>query len=77
LSFEEIQHTNTLFVNAASENVKPAIIITTETVNIDGQNIIVATIPSRVMTKFQKRFCTGGIYYDFEKRGDSGRNGNS
>ncbi|MCL2651870.1 MAG: ATP-binding protein, partial [Candidatus Azobacteroides sp.] len=45
LSFEEIQHTNTLLVNAASENVKPSIIITTETVNIDGHNIIVATIP--------------------------------
>jgi len=45
LSFEEIQQTNTLLVNAASENVKPAIIITTETVNIDGQNVIVASIP--------------------------------
>jgi len=45
LSFEEIQATNALLVNAASENVKPAIIITTETVNIDGQNVIVATIP--------------------------------
>ena len=45
LSFEEIQQTNTLLVNAASENVKPAIIITTETVNIEGQNVIIATIP--------------------------------
>jgi predicted HTH transcriptional regulator len=45
LSFEEIQQTNALLVNAASENVKPAIVITTETVNVDGQNIIVATIP--------------------------------
>ena len=45
LSFEEIQTTNALLVNAASENVKPAIVIKTETVNIDGQNIIVATIP--------------------------------
>jgi len=44
LSFEEIQQTNTLLVNAASENVKPAIIIATETVNIDGQNVIVDTI---------------------------------
>jgi predicted HTH transcriptional regulator len=44
LSFEEIQQTNGLLVNAASENVKPAIVITTETVNVDGQNIIVATI---------------------------------
>jgi predicted HTH transcriptional regulator len=45
LSFEEIQQANALLVNAASENVKPAIIINTETINIDGQNIIVATIP--------------------------------
>ncbi|MDR3188659.1 MAG: putative DNA binding domain-containing protein, partial [Prevotellaceae bacterium] len=45
LSFEEIQQTNALLVNAASENVKPAIIITTETVSIDGQNVIVAAIP--------------------------------
>ncbi|MDR1631783.1 MAG: putative DNA binding domain-containing protein [Dysgonamonadaceae bacterium] len=45
LSFEEIQQTNALLVNAASENVKPAIVITTETVNIDGQNVLVATIP--------------------------------
>jgi len=45
LSFEEIQQTNALLVNAASENVKPAIIINTETVTVDGQNIIVATIP--------------------------------
>ncbi|KAA6326805.1 hypothetical protein EZS27_024139 [termite gut metagenome] len=45
LTFEEIQQTNTLLANAASENVKPAIVIFTETVDIDGQNVIVATIP--------------------------------
>jgi len=45
LSFEEIQQTNALLVNAASENVKPAIIITTETVSIDSQNVIVVIIP--------------------------------
>ncbi|MDR0940016.1 MAG: putative DNA binding domain-containing protein [Mediterranea sp.] len=44
LSFEEIQRTNALLVNVASENVKPAIVITTETLNIDGQNIVVADI---------------------------------
>ncbi|MDR0844056.1 MAG: ATP-binding protein, partial [Tannerella sp.] len=36
LSFEEIQQTNTLLANAASENVKPAIVILTETVSVDG-----------------------------------------
>jgi predicted HTH transcriptional regulator len=45
LSFEEIQHANALLANAASENVKPAIVITTETVNVDGNNLIVAIIP--------------------------------
>jgi predicted HTH transcriptional regulator len=45
LSFEEIRQTNVLLVNAASENVKPAIVIATETVNVDGQNVIIATIP--------------------------------
>jgi predicted HTH transcriptional regulator len=45
LSFEEIQQTNTLLANAASENVKPAIVITTETVIIEGKNLIVAAIP--------------------------------
>jgi predicted HTH transcriptional regulator len=45
LSFDEIQQTNALLVNAASKNVKPSIIITTETVNIDSQNIIIAAIP--------------------------------
>jgi len=45
LSYNEIQETNTLLACAASENVKPAIVIATETIDIDGQNIIVATIP--------------------------------
>ncbi|KAA6329875.1 hypothetical protein EZS27_021354 [termite gut metagenome] len=45
LTFGEIQQTNALLVNAASENVKPAIVISTQTVDIDGQNVIVATIP--------------------------------
>jgi len=44
LSYEEIQTTNALLANAASENVKPAIIIQTETVNIEGQNIVLATV---------------------------------
>ena len=44
LSFEEIQQTNILLANSASENVKPAIVISTETIDIDGQNIVVASI---------------------------------
>jgi predicted HTH transcriptional regulator len=46
LSFEEIQQTNALLANAASENVKPAIVIATETVSIDGQSLVVASISS-------------------------------
>ncbi|GHT01899.1 ATPase AAA [Bacteroidia bacterium] len=44
LSFEEIQQTNALLANAASENVKPAIVISTEAVDIDGQCIVIAII---------------------------------
>lgn len=44
LTFKEIQDTNNLLVNAASENVKPAIIIEAEVVTIDGQNLLLAKI---------------------------------
>lgn len=45
LSFEELQKTNELLANAASNNVKAPIYIYTETVKIDNQNLIVAHIP--------------------------------
>jgi len=44
LSFKEIEKTNELLANAATNNVKPPIFITTETVEIDGNNLIVAEI---------------------------------
>lgn len=44
LSFEEIAETNQLLANAASDNVKPQIFIETETVEIESNNIVVATI---------------------------------
>jgi len=44
LTYDEIQITNNILSNAASDCVKPPIIITTETVNIDNQNIVVATV---------------------------------
>ena len=44
LSFKEIEETNELLANSATNNVKPPIFITTETVEIDGNNIIVAEI---------------------------------
>ncbi len=44
LSFVEIQATNRLLANAASENIKPQIFIQTETINVDGENLVVAHI---------------------------------
>lgn len=45
LSFEEIQETNQLLANAASDNVKTPIYIFTETVTIEKNNLVVAHIP--------------------------------
>jgi ATP-dependent DNA helicase RecG len=44
LAFEEIQNTNQLLVNAASDNVKSPIVIFTETVLVSGHNLIVVRI---------------------------------
>jgi len=44
LSFEELQNTNQLLANAASDNVKAPIYIFTETVNVEGNHLIVAHI---------------------------------
>ncbi|TVQ42160.1 MAG: ATP-dependent DNA helicase RecG [Saprospirales bacterium] len=44
LSFEEIAETNQLLANAASDNIKPQIFIETQTVEIDNNNVVVATI---------------------------------
>lgn len=45
LDFANIQRINNLLANAASNHVKSPIFITTETVEISGKNIVVATIP--------------------------------
>ena len=44
LSFEELQNTNQLLANSASNNVKAPIYIYTETVKIEDQNVVVAHI---------------------------------
>ncbi|MCU0286182.1 MAG: putative DNA binding domain-containing protein [Acidobacteria bacterium] len=44
LSYKEIQDTNSLLVNAASENVKSPITITTETINVNGRMALVVFI---------------------------------
>ena len=44
LSYEELQATNQLLANSASDNVKPPIYIYTETVEIEKENVVVVTI---------------------------------
>jgi len=44
LSFEELQSTNELLANAATNNVKAPIYIYTETLKVDGNNLVVAHI---------------------------------
>ncbi len=44
LSFEELQSTNELLANSASNNVKAPIYIYTETIKVEEQNVIVAHI---------------------------------
>lgn len=44
LSYAEIQKCNEMLVNSASENVKPAILIHCDTVEVDGKNLLVATV---------------------------------
>lgn len=48
LSFAELQATNALLANAASNNVKAPVYIYTETVKVKQQNLIVAHIPEGV-----------------------------
>ena len=45
LSFEELQKLTTLVSNTASENVKPSILVQTETINVEGQVILIVTVP--------------------------------
>ncbi len=52
LSYKEIQDTNELLTNASSDNVKPPIYITTETVTVGEKNVIVVTIPEGVSKPF-------------------------
>ncbi len=45
LSFKEINKHNEMLVNAASNNVKPSLFITTEQISINNQILIIAIIP--------------------------------
>lgn len=46
LSFEDIQRISSLLVNAASEGVKPPLVIKTETTEVNGKKILVVTVPN-------------------------------
>jgi ATP-dependent DNA helicase RecG len=48
LSFKAIEAVNNLLFNWASNNIKPAITIFTETVQVEGKNLLVVTIPKGV-----------------------------
>lgn len=41
LSFEEIRDTNRLIVDSSTNNVKPSVIVTSETATTDGQNVMI------------------------------------
>ncbi len=45
LTFQDIQRINNLLSTAASDHVKSPIIITTETIDVAGKKVLVATIP--------------------------------
>ena len=60
LSFNEIQQTNQQLVNVASQSVYPPIIISTETVNVCGENLIVVEITNGIGKPYKDRL--GGIY---------------
>lgn len=52
LSYEEIQTTNQLLSNAASDNIKPPIYIITETITVNEDNVVIATIPEGMSKPF-------------------------
>ena len=60
LSFEEIQQTNRQLVNVASQSVFPPIMITTETIDVNGNNLMVIEIQDGTNKPYKDRL--GTIY---------------
>ncbi|MDR0668692.1 MAG: ATP-binding protein [Treponema sp.] len=60
LSFSEIQHINQQVVNAASQKVYPPVYVTTETVSIENNNIVVVSINEGTGKPYKD---TNGIIY--------------
>ena len=48
LSYEELQATNQLLANVSTNNIKPAINIFTETIEISGKKVVIAQIPEGI-----------------------------
>jgi ATP-dependent DNA helicase RecG len=59
LKFEEINSANKDLFNWASNNIKPAIIIYTETINITNKNVLIVTIPKGI----DKPYCDKDMVY--------------
>jgi ATP-dependent DNA helicase RecG len=59
LTFEEINSANKNLFNWASNNIKPAIIIYTETININNKNVLIVTIPRGI----DKPYCDNNMVY--------------
>ena len=46
LVFADIQRISSLLVNAASEGVKPPLIIKTESIEVNGRRVLIVTVPN-------------------------------
>ena len=68
LNFEEIQTTNNLLVNVASQNVFPPIVISTETVNVSGSSLIIVKIREGISKPYKDRLGTIYIKNGSDKR---------
>lgn len=68
LSYSEIQSTNQKLVEIASQHVFPPIIISTETVTVNNQNIIVVEIKEGISKPYKDRFGTIYVKNGSDKR---------
>lgn len=60
LTFQEIQATNQQLVNVASQSVNPPVFITTETVSVNNNNLILVSIKEGISKPYKDRL--GSIY---------------
>lgn len=60
LTFQEIQATNQQLVNVASQSIHPPIFITTETVSVNNNNLILISIKEGINKPYKDRL--GSIY---------------